>query len=411
MASPLPRQGPRPLPLHLTIAQTVWTSCWLASASWNGASTPWSDPTGTGPLPALTPALAAALTEASRLPPSDRARAADRELRRRWTLFLTGIDRYRHHPYRRTLPDPPVLWREGSARLLDYGPAGGRPVLFVPSLVNRSYVLDLSARRSLMRWLSGQGVRPLLLDWGTPGALERSLTLTDVIAGRLARAAQALAARTGKPAPVAGYCMGGLLVAGLAAIRPDLVPKALFLATPWDFHRGDPTNGLRVTALGRAFAPAIALTGGLPVDALQTLFATLDPLTAIRKFTALARWEATSDKAEAFVALEDWLNDGVALPEAIARECLESWYGRNLTARGAWRVSGLSVEPPHLAGPSLHIIPANDRIVPPGSARALADAMPGAEVLEPTLGHIGMVVGGAARPMVWEPLKNWLLRD
>ena len=71
----------------------------------------------------------------------------------------------------------------------------------------------------------------------------------------------------------------------------------------------------------------------------------------------------------------------------------------------------MSVEPPHLAGPSLHIIPANDRIVPPGSARALADAMPGAEVLEPTLGHIGMVVGGAARPMVWEPLKNWLLRD
>lgn len=411
MASPPPRQGPRPLPLHLTIAQTVWTSCWLASTGWSAGSTPWADPAPRMSIPGLTPELVKALNAVSRLSPSTRAHAADREVRRRWTLFLTGIDRYRDHPYRRDLPDPPVVWREGAARLLDYGPAKGRPVLFVPSLVNRAYVLDLSARRSLMRWLSGQGVRPLLLDWGTPGPLERSLTLTDVIAGRLARAAQALAAEIGSPVPVAGYCMGGLLVAGLAAVRPDLVPRALFLATPWDFHHGDPANGLRVTALGRAFAPAIALTGGLPVDALQTLFATIDPLTAVRKFTALARWHATSEKAEAFVALEDWLNDGVALPAAIAHDCLEGWYGQNLTARNAWRVSGLAVEPRRIAAPSLHIIPANDRIVPPASARALAEAMPGAETLTPTLGHIGMVVSGAARPMVWEPLRDWLLHD
>lgn len=357
----------------------------------------------------MTPALINLLNQTGTLPTRERAQAADLEFRRRWTLFLTGVERYRHHPYQRDLADPPAIWQEGSARLLDFGPADGRPALFVPSLVNRSYILDLSPRRSLMRWLARNGVRPLLIDWGTPGSLERSLTLTDVIAGRLTRATQAAADLGDGQVPVVGYCMGGLLVAGLATTRPDLVPRAVFLATPWDFHHGDPANGLRVTALGRAFAPAIALTGGLPVDALQTLFATVDPLSAIRKFSALARWPADGEKAHAFVALEDWLNDGVALPQAIAWDCLEGWYGQNTTARRQWRVSGLPVDPAKVRVPSLHIIPAQDRIVPPASARALADAMPEATTLTPTLGHIGMVVGGAAPSAVWAPLRDWLL--
>jgi polyhydroxyalkanoate synthase len=152
----------------------------------------------------------------------------------------------------------------------------------------------------------------------------------------------------------------------------------------------------------------IASLGVLPVDGIQALFTTLDPLTALRKFSAFGRLNPDSPEAARFVALEDWLNDGIPLPGPVALECLAGWYGENMPGRGLWRIDGAPVRPEEIRRPSLHLIPARDRIVPPASARALAERMAGAERIEPTLGHIGMVVAGGAEAQVWRPLAAWL---
>ena len=44
---------------------------------------------------------------------------------------------------------------------------------------NRAYVLDLVPGRSMLRWLAGQGLRPLLMDWGVPGPGEARFDLDD----------------------------------------------------------------------------------------------------------------------------------------------------------------------------------------------------------------------------------------
>jgi len=59
----------------------------------------------------------------------------------------------------------------------------------------------------------------------------------------------------------------------------------------------------------------------------------------------------------------------------------------------------------------LVVVPAHDRIVPPASAAALADALPLATRLDPPLGHIGMIVGRQAEALMWRPLAAWLLRE
>jgi len=301
--------------------------------------------------------------------------------------------------------------RAGTTRLLDYGAAGAAaacPVLVVPSLINRGYVLDLSAQRSLLRWLAGQGLRPFLVDWDRPGPEERRFTLTDYIAGRLEAALDAVRAETGTRPAVIGYCMGGLLALALAIRRQDDVSGLALLATPWDFHAGADAQGALAAAALPGLGPLMEARGELPVDIIQGLFAGLDPQLVLRKFLAFARLDPASPKAAAFVALEDWLNDGVALSAPVARECLGGWYGENTPARGAWRVAGEVVDPGRLARPSLCMVPAQDRIVPPDSARALAGALPGTETLVPRLGHIGMVVSAGAETQVWRPLANWL---
>jgi polyhydroxyalkanoate synthase len=98
----------------------------------------------------------------------------------------------------------------------------------------------------------------------------------------------------------------------------------------------------------------------------------------------------------------------MALPAA--REALADWYGANLPGRRRWKVAGAVVDPARIQCPALVVVPGQDRIVPPGSARALAEALPQAELLAPPLGHIGMVVGGRAPRASWNPVADWLDR-
>ncbi|MHA1599611.1 MAG: alpha/beta fold hydrolase [Alphaproteobacteria bacterium] len=363
----------------------------------------------------LRQAAAALQANLENLDPEAVKAGLDRQIHQRQRALLDGIAAYRRHPYRRDLPPAPEVWREGTTRLLDYGAlaqgktsADGPPVLVVPSLINRAYVLDLTAETSLLRWLAGKGVHPYLLDWDRPGAEERHFTLTDYIAGRLELALDAVLAATGKRPVVLGYCMGGLLALALALRRRDDLSGLALLATPWDFHADSGAQSAQAASAAALLSPPLDALGELPVDIIQMLFAGLDPQMVVRKFLAFARLDQAHRKAVSFVALEDWLNDGVPLAAPVARECLAGWYGENTPATGQWRVAGKVVDPARLDLPSLGIIPAGDRIVPPASALALCEAIPNAEILRPAAGHIGMVVGGRALDLVWRPLLTWL---
>ena len=317
--------------------------------------------------------------------------------------FLAGIRAWRAHPWHRDLRDPPVVWREATARLLDYG-GDGPVVLFVPSLVNRWTVLDLMPGHSMLRWMARHGVHPLLLDWGEP---EPTFTLTDHIAGRLVRAMQA-ANELGGKVVLAGYCMAGTFATAAAALRPDLLNGLALLAAPWDFHAGDVERLHKLTATYALLEPMLRDAETVPVDLLQTLFALDDPTGVAEKFRRFGRLDQDSDAARLFVALEDWLNDGVPLSGATARECLREWYRDNLPMRGEWRVAGLAIDPASIRLPAFVAVPRRDHIVPPESARALARLLPKVTLVEPDAGHVGMTAGRAAAKVLWEPLREWL---
>ncbi len=354
------------------------------------------------------PAEATALQEAlARAEPEALARALGAEAATRIARFLDGIEGYRTHPYRRRLQDPPALWQAGATRVLAFGgEAAGAPALLVPSLINRAYILDLRPERSFARYLRGRGLRPYLLDWGAPGAEERAFGLDDYIIGRLAPALEAVRRDAGRPVALAGYCMGGTMVLPLAA-HADVAALVL-LATPWDFH-ADGRHQARMIAAHRPGLTALnASLGQLPPDALQAMFAALDPLLAARKFSAFAQLPPASAAARNFVALEDWLNDAVPLAGPVARACLEDWYGANAPARGLWRVGGEAVRPERVRCPALNVVPARDRIVPPASAEALSDTLPNVETWRPPLGHIGMMASPRAKRLLWRKLAAWI---
>jgi len=386
--APMLRRGPRPLLMHLMLAQTSPDSD--ANSSNSAAGSNDSRPRhagGAGRPGGLDPAT------------------------------LAGIAAYRRHPFSRDLPDPAVLWQHGESRLLDFGPEDGIPVLFVPSLVNRGYILDLTRERSMLRWLSGHGIRPMLMEWGWPGAQERRFTMTDYIAGRLEPALARAAMCCERSVALVGYCMGGLLCIASALRRPSQVAALGLIATPWDFHAAGNGQPPTMAGLAARFETMIRLTGALPIDAIQLAFAAVEPAAIARKFRNFGAMPQDDERTRLFVAIEDWLNDGVPLAGPVALEVLRQWYAENTPARGLWRVDGEAIRPEALVKalgeapgrmPVLLAIPQRDRIVPPESAAPLVAAFPWADVLELPGGHVSVVAGPRAPGLLWEPLLAWL---
>ena len=341
------------------------------------------------------------------------------EALRRFGTFLDGIRAYQNAPMRRDMGDDILaIWQKGTTRLLDYGREGqGEIILVVPSLINRFEILDLDEERSFLRFLAEQGYRPLVLDWDIPGVEEGQFTLADYVEKRLEPALDvAFALMGGRKVHVLGYCMGGLLALALAARQKQRLSTLTLMATPWDFANcsisGVPPAH---TFMGQLFLQqsrlALACLSEIDVlhpSFLQAVFAGFQPLPVLQKFMHFAATGLPDERVRRFVLTEDWLNNGVPLSLPVAQECLELWYAQNVLAQTKWDVGGTIVDPALLDLPCCLMIPQEDKVVPPESAKALAKALPNAHLIEPPTGHLGLMVSDRVRENVWEPFISWL---
>jgi polyhydroxyalkanoate synthase len=151
-----------------------------------------------------------------------------------------------------------------------------------------------------------------------------------------------------------------------------------------------------------------AAFGMVPVSLFQFLFALINPIQAALKFQKLARLDPDGPAARLFVALEDWLADGLPMPVGAAKELLLDWQIRNTPSTGAWRFLGGTVDPAGVRAPALLFCGVSDSIAPPPLALPLGRALPRAETVTARTGHVGMIVGSAARAEVWRPLAAFL---
>lgn len=324
--------------------------------------------------------------------------------------MFEGIKRYQDHPFARVVPPLPVVWAEGQARLFHAAATDARASVFiVPSMINRSYILDLLPGKSFVRWLATQGIDAYLLDWGEPANDPAMTDMEGAITRRLLPALRAACAAS-PHAPVAlGYCMGGTLLAGALALDRAGLAGVAFLASPWDFHGGDRKLAAQVQMGTPAALQLMETRAALPVNWIQSVFAAVNEERTVHKFADFAAMDPDSDAARLFVAVEDWLNDGLDLPAGLARACICDWYGENAPGRGVWRLGGEVVDPRAFDLPALVIAPQRDRLVPVDSAHALAQLLPQVTVITPDCGHIGMMTGRNAERAVWESVASWIL--
>lgn len=331
------------------------------------------------------------------------------EAKNRLSNLLASIQRYGETPYARDVPEAPCIWQKGAARLLDYGqPEALRIVLFIPSLINRYYILDLERERSMLRYLAAQGIYPLVLDWGTPGTVEKDFGVNDYITEILLPAIDFIHKTAGQSLALAGYCMGGVLSIAAAQLRPKKVDALALFATPWNFHCDRFAPFILDAAWGNKLSEQLAAADSLPASIIQSLFYLTDPFLFEQKFLRFLSLDASSRAAKDFIALEHWVNDGVDMTANVARDTLIGWAQENRLARGEWKVTGKKIDPARLTQNVFLAIPRQDHIVPEDCAIPLAARLKKPHIITPSSGHVGMIVGSRARSECWNPLLEWL---
>ncbi len=330
------------------------------------------------------------------------------EAMNRSTGFLQGIQAYLASDYERPVKEYDVLWQRGSARLLDVAPEAtdGVAVLCVPSLINKSTILDLYPEVSFVEFLKKRGFRPLILDWGSPNEDECEFAMADYISFYALDALHTLRENHDGPIALLGYCMGGIFTTAMAQLAAREVDAMILLATPWDFSAPDTPTVL--------LAPSTHVTlrnwinTQYPVQPLvtQTVFHLIDPWRVQEKFS---RYPFLSDaEKNHFLAVEQWVNDGVPLANKVAEECFVDWPQGNILAKHQWKVGRRWIEPEQITCPTLAVIPTKDAIVPKGCALPLTKLLKRCDTIMPECGHVSMVVGKNARTQMWEPVANWL---
>jgi len=87
------------------------------------------------------------------------------------------------------------------------------PLLYVPPLVNRYYMIDLVPRQSLVKWLVDEGRTVFVISWVNPGDELKGKDVGDYVLDGVVEAAGQVRKLTGNAPDLFAFCLGGTLVA------------------------------------------------------------------------------------------------------------------------------------------------------------------------------------------------------
>lgn len=137
-----------------------------------------------------------------------------------------------------------VVYQNRLIQLIQYAPSTTEvyklPLLIIPPFINKYYILDLDAKKSLVRWLVAQGFTVFMISWINPGDSLGDLTFDDYLEEGVKAGLDEVQNITDQSKiNVTGYCVGGTLL-GMAQSwllnkNDKRINSLSFLTTLFDF--------------------------------------------------------------------------------------------------------------------------------------------------------------------------------
>lgn len=263
-----------------------------------------------------------------------------------------------------------VVFQNELMQLIQYAPTTKqvwkRPILYVPPLVNKYYLLDLQPKSSLIRWLVEQGHTVFVVSWINPGPELADKGMADYIKTGPVAALDAIEMATGeRQVDMFGFCMGGTLVAMTVAYlagkgEGDRVASATTIGTLFDFSELGQWATFREPEQLQAMERHLEAKGYLAAQDLQALFSAVRAndliWSSVVSHYLLDREAPPSD-------ILHWFADGAHIPRAFlldwARQLLRD---NKLIEPGGVTIDGVALDLGAVKTPLLAISLKDDHV-------------------------------------------------
>ena len=308
-----------------------------------------------------------------------------------------------------------VVYRNRLIELLQYTPQTptvyAEPILITPAWIMKYYILDLSPRNSLVRYLVEKGHTVFMISWKNPGAADRELGLDDYLQlGFFDALTKVRRIVPRQRVHAVGYCIGGTLLsiaaARLAAQDDHSLASVTLLAAQADFSEPGELSVFITPSQIAMLEAMMHKTGVLESERMGAAFALLRSRDLL--------WTPAVDQylrgeRPRLNDLMAWNADGTRMPWRMHSEYLERLYLKNELAQGTFTVNGEAVNLAKLDLPLFVVGTETDHVAPWRSVyklRALTRSDDYTFLLT-SGGHNAGIVSGPVHPRRRHRMLTW----
>jgi polyhydroxyalkanoate synthase len=298
-----------------------------------------------------------------------------------------------------------VVYENRLIELIQYTPqtgeVGAEPVLITPAWIMKYYILDLSPKNSLVRYLVEQGKTVFMISWKNPGREDQDLGMDDYLNLGVMKALDAVSAiLPRRKVHLVGYCIGGSL-AYIAAARmardgDDRLKSLTIFAAQADFTEAGEIRLFLSDSIVSFLDSFMWRQGYLGVENMGSAFAALR-VSDLVYAPAIDRY--ILGKEPSLNDLMAWNSDGTRMPPRMHGEYLRRLYLDNELAEGRFEVDGEKIHLDAIEVPLFVVGTETDHVAPWKSVYKI-NRLTNSEVsfLLTSGGHNAGIISGPSHP-------------
>jgi polyhydroxyalkanoate synthase len=313
-----------------------------------------------------------------------------------------------------------VVFRNRLVELIHYTPTTAKvhktPIVIVMPWINKFYILDLTPKKSLVKFLTDQGYSVFITSWKNPTAEMANVRFDDYLSEGVDQVVDSVRKLCKVPqVHLVGYCIGGTLVATYMAWASRRYGEGKKPVAHWtlfttltDFsHPGDIDVFIDEGAV-RALEQKMAKTGYLDGDDMAT------SLRLLRSNSLIWHYYEKSylfgDPLPAFDVLF-WNMDTTRMPAAMHSFYLREMYlQNNLMKHDALTIAGEPIDLDRIIQPLYAVSAKDDHIVPWSQAYRIRKHINVKAPVRFVLSSSGHILG-IVNPVVNPPKRDFQVAD
>lgn len=291
------------------------------------------------------------------------------------------------------------------------------PVLIIPSLINRPFIMDLLPGHSLIESMRDAGLDIFLLDWGFPETGAGHLGIPHYVGKFIKRAVRTVKKLTGtEKIQLMGQCLGGTMAAIYAShplFREELSSLSL-LTTPLNLEG----SGLLAQWTANSDFDIEKLTNGfgdvVPAEFFHASFPLLDVGKSMSKYRTLLEAFEIPQFPQIWQALDLWGSDNVPFGLQAFRDLIKLLYQENLLYRGQFPLEGEKVDFRTIDIPVLSVAASEDHVFTVDAAKVISEGRAAEQgkldyhVIP--AGHVTLIAAHPVRNQTFEIFREFLTR-